>query len=84
MATAKTTWEKAFEYASTPVHGTLSRKTRKGLKLQINEGRIYESATIFLGEEFLRITEKKGKEMVNTYYDWCQIASVRTYGETED
>ena len=25
----KNTWEKVFEYASMPVHGTLSRKLRK-------------------------------------------------------
>lgn len=84
MATAKITWEKAFEYASMPVHGTLSRKTRKGLKLQINEGRVYEAATIFLGEEFLRLTETTDKETVNTYYDWDKIVSVRTIGVHEE
>ena len=34
----KGTWEKIFEYASMPVHGTMSRKLRKGVALQINEG----------------------------------------------
>ena len=44
----KNTWEKIFEYASMPVHGTMSRKLRKGVTLQINEGKVYESAVIFL------------------------------------
>ncbi|GAB6035967.1 hypothetical protein JCM15519_05260 [Fundidesulfovibrio butyratiphilus] len=80
----KATWEKVFEYASMPVHGTLSRKLRKGLCIQIGEGKVYEQATLFLGEEFLRITEKNGKVQINTYYDWEKITSVRTLGETED
>jgi len=80
----KSTWEKVFEYASMPVHGTLSRKLRKGIKIQINEGKVYEQATLFLGEEFLRVTEKTGKESVNTYYAWDKLDCVRTIGETED
>ena len=52
----QSTWEKIFEYASMPVHGTLSRKLRKGVTLQINEGKMYDSAVIFLGE-FVRISE---------------------------
>jgi hypothetical protein len=80
----RATWEKVFEYASMPVHGTLSRKLRKGMKLQINEGKIYELATLFVGEEFLRVTEKKGKEMVNTYYSWDKLVCVRTIGESEE
>jgi len=79
----KSTWEKVFEYASMPVHGTLSRKLRKGIKIQINEGKVYESATLFLGEEFIRVTEKEGNVAVNTYYDWDKLACVRTLGETE-
>ncbi|MBI4804913.1 MAG: hypothetical protein HY795_06730 [Desulfovibrio sp.] len=61
-----------------PVHGTLSRKLRKGLKIQINEGKVYEQATLFLGEEFLRVTEKSGKESINTYYGWEKLTCVRT------
>jgi hypothetical protein len=80
----KATWEKVFEYASMPVHGTLSRKLRKGLKIQINEGKVYELATLFLGEEFLRVTEKSGKESINTYYGWEKLTCVRTIGETEE
>ena len=75
----KATWEKVFEYSSMPVQGTMSRKLRKGVSAQINEGKVYEKAVIFLGEEFARITEegKDGKSF-NTYYDWTKIASVRT------
>jgi hypothetical protein len=80
----RATWEKVFEYASMPVHGTLSRKLRKGIKIQVNEGRIYEMATVFLGEDFLRVTEKSGKEMVNTYYSWEKLTCVRTLGEVDE
>jgi len=80
----RSTWEKVFEYASMPVHGTLSRKLRKGIKIQVNEGKIYELATVFLGEDFLRVTEKSGKEMVNTYYSWEKLVCVRTIGEVEE
>ena len=81
---SKTTLEKIFEYASMPVHGTLSRKLRKDIRLQINEGTVYESATLFLGEEFIRMTENKNDEMINTYYDWDKIVSVRTIGKAEE
>jgi len=80
----RATWEKVFEYASMPVHGTLSRKLRKGIKIQVNEGKVYELATVFLGEDFLRVTEKSGKEMVNTYYSWEKLVCVRTIGEGEE
>ncbi len=80
----RATWEKVFEYASVPVHGTLSRKLRKGIKIQVNEGRIYELATVFLGEDFLRVSELGGKEMVNTYYSWDKLVCVRTMGESAD
>ncbi|TKB24376.1 hypothetical protein FCL47_17990 [Desulfopila sp. IMCC35006] len=64
----KQTLEKIFEYASMPVHGTLSRKIRKEVKLQVNEGKEYENAVLFLGDNFIRITEQKEKEAINTYY----------------
>ena len=73
------TWEKILEYASMPVHGTMSRKLRKGVKLQINESKIYESATIFLSEKFVRLTEEAGGENINTYFDMHKIFSIRTY-----
>lgn len=76
----KATWEKALEYASSPVHGTLSRKLRKGVSLQINEGPVYEDAVLFLGEEFVRLTlPAKDGLMSNTYYDWSRIGSLRTF-----
>ena len=37
----KATLEKVFEYASTPVQGTMSRKLRKDIKVQVNEGTVY-------------------------------------------
>jgi hypothetical protein len=76
----KKTWEKIFEYASMPLHGTLSRKLRKGVSLQINEGKKYEKAVLFLGDTFIRITEEGDKETLNSYYDWESIQSLRTYG----
>ncbi len=79
----KETMEKIFEYASMPVHGTLSRKLRKGVKLQVNEGRVYADAVMFLGEGFIRITEKLDSETVNTYYSWDTIESIRTIGSEE-
>ncbi len=74
----RNTLEKVFEYASMPVHGTLSRKLRKGVRVQINEDRIYSEATLFLGDEFLRISESLESEALNTYYSWDKIISVRT------
>jgi hypothetical protein len=79
----KETLEKIFEYASMPVHGTLSRKIRKGVKLQVNEGRTYESAVLFLGDGFIRVTEQKEKEAINTYYGWDKIDSIRTLSIAE-
>lgn len=81
----KSVWEKVFEYASMPLHGSLSRKLRKGIKVQVNEGKIYVEATLFLGEEFLRITETdESTGTINTYYDWKTVASVRTYSEKDE
>lgn len=79
----KATLEKVFEYASMPLHGTLSRKLRKDLKLQVNEGAVYESAVLFIGEEFVRITQEKDGEAINTYYSWEDIGSVRTFSPVE-
>jgi len=79
----KDTWEKIFEYASMPVHGTLSRKLRKGVSLQVNEGKIFADAVVFLGDQFVRITEDEGGKTINSYYDWAGIQSLRTYGAKE-
>jgi hypothetical protein len=75
----KATWEKIFEYASMPLHGTMSRKLRKGMGLQINEGKVYEAAVLFLNEKFVRLTETESDGgAVNTYYDLDKIVSIRT------
>ncbi len=79
----KDTWEKIFEYASMPVHGTLSRRLRKGVSLQVNEGKMFEGAVIFLGEKFVRITEEQGDKVLNSYYDWAAIGSMKTVGSKE-
>lgn len=80
----KTTLEKIFEYASMPVHGTLSRKLRKGIQCEINDEKVYTAATFFLGEEFVRITETEKDKMINTYYDWESIVSVRTIANIDN
>ena len=79
----KSTLEKVFEYASKPVQGTMSRKLRKDVKIQVNEGDVYENATLFLGEEFVRVTCVVDGMTANTYYDWTKIVSVRTLGPSE-
>lgn len=80
----KETLGKIFEYASMPVHGTLSRKLRKDIACQINEGKVYTKATLFLGDEFVRIIEHEESTMINTYYDWDGIISVRTIGKVTE
>ena len=75
----KSTWEKILEYASMPLHGTMSRKLRKGLRLQINDGRVYEAAVLFLNEKFVRLSDSDGNGTTsNTYYDLDKIVSIRT------
>lgn len=80
----KETLEKIFEYASMPLHGTLSRKLRKDISVQVNEEKIYSGAVLFLGEEFVRITETDNGTAVNTYYDWSSISSVRTIAKVSN
>jgi hypothetical protein len=79
----KDTWEKVFEYASSPLHGTMSRKLREGVNIQVNEGKVYSKVVLFLGEQFIRITEEESGQKINTYYDWEKIESVRTYSKGE-
>ncbi len=79
----KQTWEKVLEYATMPSHGTLARKQRKGVKLQINDGRIYENATIFLEESVVWISETVKGETCNAYYDWEKITSIQTISKEE-
>ena len=80
----KSTLEKIFEYASMPLHGTLSRKLRKDISVQVNEEKIYTNAVLFLGDEFVRITETDKNTANNTYYDWEGISSVRTIAKVAE
>ena len=77
-------WEKILEYATSPVQGTLSRKQRKGVKIQINEGAVIDNAVIFLSNEFIRFTQKSGNENINTYYAWEGVSSIRTFSPQEE
>lgn len=79
----KETWEKIFEYASMPVHGTLSRKLRKDVVLQVNDGVQFEKAVIFLGEKFVRITAEDDGRVTNNYFDWSGIHSMKTISPKE-
>jgi len=75
----KATWVKILEYASSPLHGTMSRKLRKGVQLQINEGKTYSQAVLFIGDLFVRLTENTPDAgAINTYYDFEKIANIRT------
>lgn len=80
----KETLEKIFEYASMPLHGTLSRKLRKDITIQVNEKTEYKNAVLFLGEEFVRITENEKDMATNTYYDWNGISSVKTIAKIKE
>ena len=79
----KETWEKILEYASMPVHGTLSRKLRNGMGLQINESKTFTRAVLFIGSDFIRISEEENGQLINSYYDWKAIQSIRTYSPKE-
>ncbi len=80
----KATWEKIVEYASMPLHGTMSRRLRKNVSIQINEGKVYKEALLFLGDTFLRVTEDREEGVnINTYYDWGTVDSIRTYSPKE-
>lgn len=76
------TWIKILEYASSPLHGTMSRKLRKGVRLQIDEGKTFEKAVIFIGDKFVRLTENDTDEgSINSYYELESISSIRTYSK---
>jgi hypothetical protein len=75
----KSTWEKIFEYASMPLYGTMSRKLHKGMRLQINEGKVVKAAVLFLNDKFVRLTESESDgTVVNTYCDLEKIGFIRT------
>lgn len=76
------TWIKILEYASSPLHGTMSRKLRKGVRLQINDGDIYDKAIIFIGDKFVRLTENDTAEgNINSYFELEHITSIRTFSK---
>lgn len=77
--TIKNTWEKVLEYASSPLHGTMSRKLRKGVKLKINSDTEFDDAVIFIGDVFVRLTQNRPDgSMLNMYYDLDKIVSITT------
>ena len=78
-ASIKNTWEKVLEYASSPLHGTMSRKIRKGVKLKINGGAEFDEAQLFIGDTFVRLTQTAADgAMLNVYYDIEKIVSIST------
>jgi hypothetical protein len=79
------TWEKILEYASSPIHGTLSRKLRKGVKLQVDNRVIFSDVSIFINDTFIRFVGKgENGETINTYFDLQKITSLSTISmETE-
>ncbi len=78
------TWIKVLEYASKPLHGTMSRKLRKGVRLQINNEIVYENAVIFIGDKFIRLTQNDTPEgNINAYYDLNHITAMTTYSKPE-
>ena len=81
-STIKNTWEKVLEYASSPLHGTMSRKIRKGVKLTINNEMQFEDAQIFIGDTFVRLMQGGSDgAMTNIYYDLEKIVSIMTISE---
>ena len=74
----KNTWEKVLEYASSPLHGTMSRKIRKGVTVQINDGEVFDDAQIFISDTFVRMTKTEGDSMINVYYDMAKISAIKT------
>lgn len=81
--TLKETWMKVLEYATSPKHGTLSRKQRKGVSIKINDD-TYDNGILFLGDTFIRVTESQKGKTYNTYYDWTRISSIRTISDMEE
>lgn len=77
----KNTWEKVLEYASSPLHGTMSRKIRKGVKLKINNEMEFDDAQIFIGDTFVRLTQSGAEGAANVYYDLEKIVSIMTISE---
>jgi nitrogen fixation protein NifB len=75
----KATLEKVFEYASKPVHGTLSRKLRATSPSRSTRARLQRRDPVHRRGVRPRDLREDGKT-TNTYYDWDKIVSVRTIG----
>ncbi len=71
------------KYSNMLLHGTLARKQRKGVEIQVNESKVFKNAAIFLEDSIVWITETVGGRVYNTYYDWDKITSVTTISEEE-
>lgn len=82
-STIKNTWEKVLEYASSPLHGTMSRKIRKGVTLKINNEMEFDNAQIFIGDTFVRLTQSGAEGATNVYYDLEKIVSITTVSSEE-
>lgn len=81
----RSTWEKILEYASSPIHGTLSRKLRKGVKLQVNNSMIFSDVSIFINDNFIRFVGKgENEEMINTYFDLDRVFALSTISSEKD
>lgn len=79
VSSIKNTWEKVLEYASSPLHGTMSRKIRKGVKLKINNEMEFDEAQLFISDTFVRLTQTgTDGTMTNVYYDMNKIVSITT------
>lgn len=78
------TWEKILEYASSPLHGTMSRKLRKGVSLQINSETIPQNCQIFVSDHLLRLTaQTEDGKTQNSYFDLRKIGSIKTISAGE-
>ena len=83
--TMRNTWEKVLEYASMPEHGTICRKLRKGVKIQINNDPVIDNAQISISECYVRFTQgAKGKEVITSYYDLSKIESIKTFSSGKE
>lgn len=78
------TWEKVLEYASSPLHGTMSRKLRKGVTLTINNGQTFDEAVMFIGDTFVRLTTAVDGKTMNSYYDLDKIVSITTISDNKE
>ncbi len=77
-------WEEVLEHSTHPLQGTLARKQRKGVKLQVNNGRVYENATIYLEESKMWIAEIVDGDATNELFLHNDIESIKTITKEEE